>query len=298
MNKIKIIVAKILNFSLFLHVSDDANYDTIEQGNIGEDTHFRFSVLYIPLGDKLLYFFSFKKEVNSSGSELSFKALYEIKFDEKQVRETQSNIEDAVKKYEEETLKNITECRRCQQEEFMKLRIAERENSMSAIYNKINYHTTIMLAFSAVLVFIYSKVQEIASVNYLWCLIYYLLLINFFDILSLGIFLRKSIQVKGFYRSSFKELRISEEDYALAKSLYRDWYAGNSDVSYFAGMTKNSEKLLFRVILNGLIVLLFVTFFTSRHEQVNKKTPSVIQYPTNYISSIHGDANETIYHAL
>lgn len=298
MNKLKIVSAKLLNFSLFLHVSDDENYDTIEQCKIDSDTHFRFSFLYIPLGDKLLYFFTFKREIKSSKSNLSFKLIHGIKFDEKQTRETQSTIESAVIKYEEDTLKKVTKHRLRQQEEFMKLRIAERENSMSTMYNKINYHISIMLAFSAALVFIYSKIQEIASIDYLWCLIYYLLLINFFDTLSLGIFLRKSIQVKGFYRSSFKELRTSEKDYALAKSLYRDWYAGNSDASYFSGMTRNSEKLLFRVILNGLIILLFVLLFTGKHDKINKNTPSIIQHSDNYILYRQGNTNETIYHAL
>lgn len=278
MNKFIILVLKLLNLSIIFHTSADSNFDSIEAGKIDQDTSLRFSALYLPLGMVRLYILTVNIH-RKNGVPLSFdsKLIFTINFNDIQKSIDLATISKRTEDYETEILSAVSATSLTQQEEFLKMRISENQNSMANILNKSGYHTTVMLAYAAVLAFAYTQYLEIETTKYLCILFTYLATITFFEIINLALFLKKSVEVRGIYRSTFNELKTSDKNYALAKSLYFDWQSTNNSLTYSVGLARNTEQSSIRVITLGLTIL-FLAILSP------KKTNSAESYdaPLNY----------------
>ncbi|ELK6101646.1 MULTISPECIES: hypothetical protein [Citrobacter] len=245
----------LMNVSLIFHASMDSNFDSIE--NEYKAKHdIRFSLFYLPLGGVRFYFITFL--IEPSNTPHTFKFFHLITFEETQNTLTVSEIENRTETYRKNTLLGATENERMQQEEYLKLKISENQIFLSNIFNKAMYHTTIITAFAAVLGYTFSKFLEANIASPLHYLIWYLIVITLFEAINLICFLKKSVEIRGTYRATFKDLRESNKSYALTKSLYFDWQSTNQDRDYYAGLARNSEQTSLRIIVLGLITLSLV----------------------------------------
>lgn len=258
---------KIFNFTPIIHISSDKKFDTLSDPDDMINAPLRLSLLALNIGVYKLYLFTFL--ITLSPFKLSNPRFLEtLFFDNVQCRKTVQEIDSMTKTYEKETLLKIDTDERIRQEEFLKIRTSENNDTLSNIFDKLNYYTTVILAFSAALIYVYSKLSEL-HLNITTLLIFYLSLINLLDIFDLILLLRRSVSISGFHRSSFKSLRLNNKNYALTKSLYFDWAASTNDVQYYAGLTKNTEIRSFRVILVGFF-LLICTSTTSNNVESDK----------------------------
>lgn len=273
------VVLRFFNSTPLLHVSIDENFDTVTHSHVSTKTRFRFSLAALSLGTLKLYIFTFSIIPNALRME-GFKLFYLLDFDKIQYRKNSNEINAITKKYEDETLNNLESDERLRQEEFLKIRITENNDTLSNIFDKANYYTTVILAFSAALVYAYSKLIEL-QLNITTLVIFYLALINMLDLLDLLLLLRRSVSVSGFHRSSFENLRTCKKEYALTKSLYFDWVASSNDVQYYAGLTKNTEMRSFRVILVGFLLLICTTI---KFNYVENKQDGALLYLQSYTS--------------
>ena len=138
-----------------------------------------------------------------------------------------------------------------------------------------------MLAFASALVYLFTKTSAIYSSSVLILIYYYILLIITVQVVNLALFLRKGMLISSFYQSSFKELRTSVYKKELTKSFYRDWFAKNDDVRYFAGIVKNAEKHLYRAICIGFIFFTLITLSSNENNQTDTLHSSevyIVQY--------------------
>ncbi|HBS2480738.1 hypothetical protein [Klebsiella pneumoniae] len=279
-NNIVYLITKFLNYSLLMHTSDDENFDTLEVKQQCILSNLRLSLLAIPLGNKIYYICTYKKIVDNILKKENYSFTYILDYDLKWGRKSPDLIEKSVSEYvkniENQSVKKTEE-----QEEFLKQRISENNESMSTIRNKITHYTTIMFALASGLTYLYTKISVFIFPNLQALIYYYLLLIITTQVLNLALFLRKGMMTSSFYQSSFKELRTSTYKCELTKSFYRDWLAKNDDVRYFTGIVKNAEKHLYRSICIGLIAFLVVSTFPN--ENVKQNNHGISKFSENYI---------------
>lgn len=262
---------RILNLSLILHVSSDANFDTIE-AKIENDSikSLRFSLFYLPIGLKIYYFFtlSFDDKCKCIASKKHI-----LDYNLCEGRKSKEIIDKSVDKYISDTLKNINEKERVRQEEFLKIRISENKSGMSVIHNKTSYYTTIMLALASFYIYLTVELLKTPIDNMLAYFSCYTLATLIIFMVNLSIFLKNCIQVNSFHSSSFKTLREDHTRYALTKAFYRDWYASNDDVRYFTGLVRNCEKYLYLSIIFGVITFAVLSL---NNQKTSPKTYSEV----------------------
>ncbi|KAB7895994.1 hypothetical protein GA565_08330 [Rouxiella sp. S1S-2] len=295
-NKSLYFLAKIFNCSLLLHVSHDMNFDTVDGKNNFRD--FRISFLQIPLGEKILYFLTYKIIGTTVFSRKNFKFFYSLKFDSIQKRIGSQCIDTLVKQYEQNVSSKLELNQLNQQEAFLTQRISECNDSISNVYNRISYYLTIMLAFFGVITYLFT-VNFNCEFLIIQTIYYYLILIIIFDNISLAFFIKKGLSVNSFHRSSFKDLRTDSGSDALAKSLYRDWTASKNDTEYFVGILKNSEKYMYRIIVIGIITL-SLSYIPQVVKPSNSGNNIIIESHSNYpTNSLYQEMqNETLYYAI
>ncbi|PWC22828.1 hypothetical protein DDT52_00730 [Brenneria roseae subsp. roseae] len=279
-NKIIFIVVKILNYSLLFHTSIDDNFDTIEKMEQVSHVNVRISLITIPFGSRIFYFLTYKKEGCIFFEKENFNSFFVLDYDLKWGRKKEDIIESLVNDYkihiDNQPIEKIKN-----QDEFLKQKISENNDSMSTVRNKITHYTTIMLALTGALTYLYTKISIADLSNYLSLFFCYLLIIITAQIINLALFLRKGMMVSSFYQSSFKDLKNSSYKHELTKSLYRDWLAKNDDVRYFSGIVKNSEKYLYRAICIGIIAFIIITLSSGSSSEI--KTEIFLSVPDTHI---------------
>ncbi|CAI1570528.1 hypothetical protein [Serratia entomophila] len=279
-NNIAYLIMKFLNYSLLFHTSDDENFDTLEARQKCVLANLRLSLIAIPFGNKNYYIFTFKKIASNFFNKENYGFLFILDYDLKWGRKSPDFIENKVREYVE-NIGNQSVEKTKEQEEFLKQRISENNENMSTIRNKITHYTTIMFAFASALVYLFTKTSVVYASNTLTLIYYYILLTITVQVVNSALFLRKGMLISSFYQSSFKELRTSAYKHELTKSFYRDWFAKNDDVRYFAGIIKNAEKYLYRAICIGFIFFILITLSSREDNQTDRHRFSnayIIQY--------------------
>lgn len=271
---------KFLNYSLLFHTSDDENFDTLEVRQQCVLDNLRLSLLAIPFGSKIYYIFTYRKITTKFLKKENYRFSFILDYDSTWGRKSPEFIENKVNEYvkhiENQPLEKTKE-----QEEFLKQRISENNENMSTIRNKITHYTTMIFAFASALVYLFAKTSVVYSSNTLALIYYYILLTITVQVVNSALFLRKGMLISSFYQSSFKELRTSTYKHELIKSFYRDWFAKNDDVRYFAGIVKNAEKYLYRAICIGFIFFILITLSSNEDNQTGMHHFSnvyIIQY--------------------
>ncbi|BEL76333.1 hypothetical protein ABTW57_07095 [Serratia sp. SM59] len=279
-SNIAYLIIKFLNYSLLFHTSDDDNFDTLEARRQCVLENLRLSLIAIPFGNKNYYVFTFRKIAPGIFNKENYGFLFILDYDLKWGRKSHDFIENKVREYVENIEYQSLEKTK-EQEEFLKQRISENNESMSTIRNKITHYTTIIFAFASALVYLFTKTSVVYPSNTLALIYYYILLTITVQVINSALFLRKGMLISSFYQSSFKELRRSAYRHELTKSFYRDWFAKNDDVRYFAGIVKNAEKYLYRAICIGFIFFILITLSSDVDNQTEKHHFSsvyIIQY--------------------
>ncbi|EFN9426897.1 TPA: hypothetical protein ACXGT9_005045, partial [Escherichia coli] len=245
-----------LNFSLLFHTSLDESFDTIEKRNVINSTSLRVSLLCFPVGSKIIYLLTFNKKSKRILDKSNFHFFTSIHYDTLCPRISGAKIEEYVMAYSQ-YIKSILPKRRKEQEDFLKQRLSENNDSLSNLQSKITHYTTITIALTGAVVYLQTILPS-ANTNFAIRFIsYYLFFILLVNIINLFLFLRKGMMVSSFSQSSFKSLKFDNSNYALTKAIYRDWIARKDDVRYFAGIVRNAEKYLYRSILVGITLYMF-----------------------------------------
>ncbi|ECS5292270.1 hypothetical protein BA992_22635, partial [Salmonella enterica] len=236
--------------------SVDENFDTIEKINAINLASLRISLLCFPIGGTIIYLLTFNKRSERLLDKSNFQLFAHINYDIVCPRISVEKIEEHVKAYSQ-YMESILPKRRKEQEDFLKQRLCENNDSLSNLQSKITHYTTITLALTGALVYLQTILPSSSTSFIIKFIFYYLFLLLISDIINLFLFLRKGMMVNSFLQSSFKSLRFDSSNYALTKALYGDWIARKDDVSYFAGIVRNTEKYLYRAILVGIILYIF-----------------------------------------
>ncbi|EEX9031742.1 hypothetical protein E9Z92_001684 [Escherichia coli] len=249
-------IIKLLNFSLLFHTSLDENFDTIEKRNVINSTSLRVSLLCFPVGSKIIYLLTFNKKSNRILDKSNFQFFTSIHYDTLCPRISGTKIEEYVMTYSQ-YIKSILPKRRKEQEDFLKQRLSENNDSLSNLQSKITHYTTITIALTGAVVYLQTILPSANTNIAIRFISYYLFFILLVDIINLFLFLRKGMMVSSFSQSSFKSLKFDNSNHALTKAIYRDWIARKDDVRYFAGIVRNAEKYLYRSILVGITLYMF-----------------------------------------
>ncbi|HBC7431402.1 TPA: hypothetical protein KEY68_003702 [Providencia rettgeri] len=262
----------ILNSIPIIHVSNDDNYGTYH--NIET---IRISLLSIPLGKKIFYFLSKKR--NCKKIEL-FKVIY---FDIEQCRVSPEEVDEKVSNYEL-YLKTTSPLQREKQEEFLKIRIAESIGSLSSLHNKVSFYSTIGLALFGFLGYLLTEIVNLKTFIYIKWWLFSFWSLSALYALNLVFFIKAAIAVTSFNKSKFSTLRNNVKETALLTAFYRDWYDITDAVRYHASLVKNIEKYLSYLIISCVLTwgILFIStnILTYSYEFciVNFK-----KYPLNFI---------------
>lgn len=263
---------KILNILPIFHVSNDDNF-----GTYCDFSTARLSLLSIPIGVNIIYLIS----MNRSNNKFNFFTF--ISFDVIQSRVKPNEVEEKVKKYES-YLKTSTCLQRIQQEEFLKIRIAESIGSLYSLHNKVSFYSTIGLALFGFLGFLLTEIVSFKAFLYIKLVSCFFWGLSLVYAINLALFIKKSIAVSSFYKSSFGDLKNNTEETALSTAFYRDWYDVNDAVRYYASLVKNIEKYLYRLIgsctLAWLCIFILNNFFSYTYDYY------IVYLQTHIFSSI------------
>ncbi|MHA3357381.1 hypothetical protein ACX1HO_19135 [Yersinia enterocolitica] len=259
----------IFNYLPFFHISNDQNFGTYNDLDTA-----RFSLFSLPLGESIFYLFTLYKK-----DDIWHINLYKkLSFDQVQSRVKPSEIEEKVAAYENYIV-GISDQERERQEEFLKIRIAELTGALYSLHNKVSFYSTIGLALLGFLGYLLGEiVNSNLPIMLIW-IFYALWGLSFLYALNLVLFIRSSIAVNSFYKSSFSGLKKDPKKTALAISFYRDWYDINDVVRYIASLVKNIEKYLYWLISSCVVtwVCMFLTSNLGWHES-KKYFPTEIDY--------------------
>ncbi|HAM5500668.1 TPA: hypothetical protein IB137_004796, partial [Escherichia coli] len=146
-------IIKLLNFSLLFHTSLDENFDTIEKRNVINSTSLRVSLLCFPVGSKIIYLLTFNKKSNRILDKSNFQFFTSIHYDTLCPRISGTKIEEYVMAYSQ-YIKSILPKRRKEQEDFLKQRLSENNDSLSNLQSKITHYTTITIALTGAVVYL------------------------------------------------------------------------------------------------------------------------------------------------
>ncbi len=240
-------VLKLLNTLPIFHISNDDNFGTYNNFSTA-----RLSLFSIPLGTNIIYVISLNRVNNK------FNFFKCISFDELQSRVEPSEVEEKVKSYEL-YLRTSTNLQQIQQEEFLKIRIAESIGSLYSLHNKVSFYSTIGLALFGFLGFLLTEIVNFKTFFYIKLSPYFLWGLSLVYATNLTLFIKKAIAVSSFYKSSFGDLKKNSKETALSTAFYRDWYDIKDAVRYYASLVKNIEKYLYRLI--GACILTWLSIF-------------------------------------
>ncbi|ECD4884359.1 hypothetical protein E1K87_24060, partial [Salmonella enterica subsp. enterica serovar Coleypark] len=129
------------------------NFDTIEKTNAINLASLRISLLCFPIGGTIIYLLTFNKRSERLLDKSNVQLFAHINYDTVCPRISVEKIEEHVKAYSQ-YMESILPKRRKEQEDFLKQRLCENNDSLSNLQSKITHYTTITLALTGALVYI------------------------------------------------------------------------------------------------------------------------------------------------
>lgn len=237
----KIIIAKLLNWSPILHISEDNKFGFIDNLT----NKLRVSIFSIPFGDNKLYFLSWIKP--NTGDKWNFEFCKCLRFYDIVKKESQSEIDNKTEAYkifiEDHSDEEIDH-----QADFLKEKTNENQDRKSSAYNKINNYAAINLVHIGFIGYLFTEILNIKNYSTFSYLFYVIIGFSFVYTLNYFLFIKLGLSVKTFVRSTFKDLKENPTAKQLATNYYTDWYASKNDAEVMVSIVCNIEEYFIRSI--------------------------------------------------
>lgn len=269
-------VLRFLNWSPLLHVSNDDNFDSIE--NLSTTRTFitscsimpfkdkdRISLLAIELGERKFYICSFLR--NDSSNSFCFKLFECLSFYGICKKFNKNEIDLKAKKYRNLISRTGYDDKKISiQVEFLKEKFNQNKDIRSFIYNKINNYLSINLAHIAFMGYLFTEILSIKDQNSF----YYFFLVIFgmtcLYVVNNSFFIWSGLSVKSFTRSTLKELKADSTNIQLATNYYTDWIASKNETEILASILRNIEKYFIRGIVFAILSWLILITGLKKNE--------------------------------
>lgn len=244
-HKFSLFICCCLNLLPIFHVSRDEKFDDVDCL-----TELRLSLIWLPWGDKHLYFLSYSQQSSLelfSVLKLSDLQPFRQREELKQYADRFLNLND-----DTDSLKSQLRI------EFLKYKHTDCQNSINTLNNKVNSYLAIALAYAGLFAFLLQSILKLnfSSFSMLMWVVFILSGINLINILVL---LRRYLQVKANNKSTFNSFKDDPTWRLLAKSIYIDWLTSNEERTVAASLVMNIEKYLIRsIFMSSLLLFLIV----------------------------------------
>lgn len=238
-----------------LSLSDDDNFANLEIQNLKEG-HLRFSLINIMLGDKIFYLITFDIK------QRKFKLLYEISLEDMPCnRISDQQIKEIQERYREH-LNNISSDDIEVERESLCYHINSEEQRIDSSITKINMYTTIMLTVLPLLLAFFDF--KIVTILPIWLKICFALIV--YSLINICKYIFRSIKVRKISKSSFKDLRNSENKAKEINIQYQyDWQQLKFKAQLFVSFVLNLQEWV-------IFVLIIAIFFSISLSKLNMKT--------------------------
>lgn len=245
---------RILNWSPVFHASTDNQFGSVD-GRMPN----RFSLLGLSLGKRKYYVISMVKKHES----LKLEYFDHLSFDSACKIKSESEINEKVEKYQGylseknddvELVKN--------QIDFLKHKMSLSQIRIAGSYNKINAYTAILLVYVGFIAFMLGKVSSMADGNaLLQFTVYTLSALSIYYTFNCVLFVHFALLIKGYVRSSFKDLKENSSTEKLACAYYTDWYSMENEAQVAISVVANIQKYFTRsfVMFLSVWLVLFMT---------------------------------------
>lgn len=243
------IIAHIFNFTFFLHVSCDKNFDTYQPG-----TPIRLSLFHLNIALSHFYFLTFCSNTKK------FSLWYRINFKDLVPSVDSVNIMNEVNDF------NLTMSGKSDihdaQLEFLKEKKADNKEAISGAYNKASFFLAFITSVVGVLTFLLPTISEYHSELFLKVtILWFLVASSLLNILNAGLFIYIILNVKGYVRYKFTELSSSKGDNFELLYHYFEWKAGDKERVNIIGLLKNAIKFSMRAFCFSVLLWAFIQLF-------------------------------------
>jgi len=252
------IILLISNWSPLLHSSNDCLF-----GSLGESDPDRYSLIEFSLGKRKLYFVTFFK----SNNRYHFKLYDQINFDAICKINTEEEMQEKIDAYSNE-IKDKNDDLINIHIFFLKDKIGMNQTRIVSAYNKINSYTAITLAYIGFIVFLVNKViKSDESIIYFQWVVFVLMILSIYYTANCVLFIKSGLSIKGYIRSTFKDLKKQPTFQQLSLNYYTDWYSTNNEAQVITSLVRNIEKYFIRSFVLSILILLAI--FLNEFIQIN-----------------------------
>lgn len=228
--------------------SDDDNFATIDVGKIEEKKcHLRISLINIMLGDSILYLLTY----DMKKKKLDFYTVLSLK-DMESILLTDENIDDIQERFKEH-IKDLSDEDLAIEKEKLCYLIENENQRISSSVNKINIYSTIILTVLPLSLAIID-LEVIITLHFL--LILGIILIVY-SLVNICIYVFSAVKVQGISKSTFKDLRKSQEKNKEILVQYQyDWQQLKYKAQLFVSYVLNLQEwvILIMVLIVGISI--------------------------------------------
>lgn len=246
-------IFRVLNWLPFFHVSVDSHFGSLGDGDK------RYTLAVFSAGNKIIYLISIFKAANS----YKFSLYYVLHFYEICKVTDPIEMDKRVKAYGQ-SIKSQDETLINNQVDFLRDKISMNQSRTESGYNKINLYTAFILAHIGFIVYLAEKISKLEPENHLTNYTFYLLfaMAIYYSVNGL-LFIREAASIKGYVRSTFKELKVDSSVPNLAVAYYTDWSSTNNESHVITSIVAVVEKYFIRGFVLSLAV--WSCIFISTH---------------------------------
>lgn len=242
------IIKKVINIFLWiwshcpvLCLSDDDDFATLNFDNI-RNTHLRFSILNIMLGDSIIYIFSYdiKERKISSIKILRLTDIDGNILEDEKIDQIQNRFRMHIAELSDDDLEI--------EKEKLLYHIEREEQRISTSVDKINIYATIILTVIPIVM----ALIDFGSVKDLPIVLQVMICIAAYGLLNICIYIFRTIKVRGIKKSSFSDLRESSNRKKEIVVQYQyDWQQLKYKAQLFVSFVLNLQE--------WVVVLLILT---------------------------------------
>lgn len=262
------IIALILNWSPFLHISKDSNFGSVD--NLSE---IRFSFLAIPLGNNKYYLLSVIKDTITHKWKIE---IYKrLKFYDICKRESQNEIDRKTIDYKN-TIRHLSDKNIDIMIDFLKEKYNQNENRKSTVYNKMNNYAAINLAHITFIGYLLTELSNIKNHNHFFYIFLIAFILSCLYTLNYSLFIKFGLSIKNFARSSFKDLKANPISKELAACYYTDWYSSKNEVHIISSIVYNIEEYCIRGITSSVLLWILILTNASLQNKISSTTSGYV----------------------
>lgn len=229
-------------------LSDDDNFATIDVGKFKEkNCHLRISIINIMLGDSILYLLTY----DMKKKKLDFYTVLSLK-DMESILLTDENINDIQERFKEH-IKDLSDEDLAVEKEKLCYLIENENQRISSSVNKINIYATIILTVLPLSLAIID-LEVIITLHFSLILGIILMV---YALVNICIYVFSAVKVQGISKSTFKDLRESQEKNKEILVQYQyDWQQLKYKAQLFVSYVLNLQEwvILIMVLIVGISI--------------------------------------------